>query len=116
MFPRLHRHWLLAATLSLLPSADACRAQAPDATYGDAAVEHVQKQAAVPRISGAPVPPVPGQLTNSPSPKNSPQGHKRVPPILIAFVLLFLITWVRAYLERRRLRASFRQSCELPPE
>jgi hypothetical protein len=116
MFPRPHRHWLLAAALSLLPGANACRAQAPDATHGEAAVEHVQKQAVAPRKSGVPVPPVPGQLTNNPSPKNSPEGHKRVPPILIAFVLLFLITWVRAYLERRRLRASFRQSCELPPE
>jgi hypothetical protein len=116
MFPRLHRAWLLAAALMFLTGADACRAQAPVATPGEAVVEHVQKPAAAPRKTGAPVPPVPGQLTNSPSPKNSPEGHKRVPPILIAFVLLFLITWVRAYLERRRLRASFRQSCELPPE
>ena len=116
MFPRFQRSWLLAAALVFLPGADACRAQAPVATPEEAAVEHVQKPAAAPRKSGAPVPPVPGQLTNSPSPKNSPEGHKRVPPILIAFVLLFLITWVRAYLERRRLRASFRQSCELHPE
>jgi hypothetical protein len=116
MFPRFQRAWLLAAALMFFPGADACRAQAPGATTGEATVEHVQKPAVAPRKSGAPVPPVPGQLTNSPSPKNSPQGHKRVPPILIAFVLLFLITWVRAYLERRRLRASFRQSCELPPE
>ena len=116
MFPRLHCLCFLVVALVFLPGADACRAQALDATNGEAAVEHVQKPAVALRKSGAPVPPVPGQLTNSPSPKNSPEGRKRVPPILIAFVLLFLITWVRAYLERRRLRASFRQSCQLPPE
>jgi hypothetical protein len=63
-----------------------------------------------------PVPPAPGQLVSGPSTKGALERPKRVPPILIAFVLLFLITWVRAYLERRRLRALLRQSCELPPQ
>lgn len=69
-----------------------------------------------PRRSVPPVPPVPGQLVSGPGSKGAVERPKRVPPILIAFVLLFLITWVRAYLERRRLRARLRQSCELPPQ
>lgn len=69
-----------------------------------------------PRGSVPPVPPAPGQLVSGPGTKGAVERPKRVPPILIAFVLLFLITWVRAYLERRRLRALLRQSCELPPQ
>ena len=118
MFPRLHRPWLLGAVLAalaLLPVRDACRAQAPGATPGEAPARSLQKPEAPPRRAGAPGPPVPGQLTNAPAAKGPGESRKRVPPILIAFVLLFLITWVRAYLERRRLRASFRQLCEPPP-
>lgn len=117
---RLHRPRLLGAvlaTLALLPAREPCRAQTPSAVPGEAAAQGVRKpDAAATRGNGAMVPPFPGQLTNSPPSKSSDERRRRVPPILIAFVLLFLITWVRAYLERRRLRASFRQSCESPPQ
>ncbi len=118
MFTRLQRPWLLGAVLAalaLLPSGDYCHAQAPGATPGESPARSLQKPDTAPRRGSAPVPPVPGQLTNASAAKGPGESRKRVPPILIAFVLLFLITWVRAYLERRRLRASFRQLCEPPP-
>ena len=118
MLSRLQRSWLLGAVLAalaLLPARESCRAQAPGAPPGEAPVR-LQKPDAATRRTATPVPPFPGQVTHSSSAKGSEEKHRRIPPILIAFVLLFLITWVRAYLERRRLRASFRQSCELPPQ
>jgi hypothetical protein len=119
MFPRLQRSWLLGAVLAalaLLPARESCHAQAPGAATGEAATGTVQKPDAAARKRESASPPFPGQLTNSTAGKGADERHKRIPPILIAFVLLFLITWVRAYLERRRLRASFRQSCEFPPQ
>jgi len=124
MFPRHQRSWLLGAVLAalaLLPARESCHAQAPgaatgEAATGEAATGTAQKPDAAARKRESASPPFPGQLTNSTAGKGADERHKRIPPILIAFVLLFLITWVRAYLERRRLRASFRQSCELPPQ
>jgi len=118
MFSGLQRPWLLGAVLAglaLLPVWESCCAQAPGAAPGEAD-GRLQKPDTVARKTATPVPPFPGQLTNSPASKGSDERRGRIPPILIAFVLLFLITWVRAYLERRRLRASFRQSCEFPPQ
>jgi hypothetical protein len=119
MFPRLQRPWLLGAVLAalaLLPARESCRAQAPGAAPGEAAGTLQKPDAATRKTGMPPMPPFPGQITHSPAAKGSEERRRRIPPILIAFVLLFLITRVRAYLERRRLRASFRQSCEIPPQ
>jgi hypothetical protein len=118
VFPRFHRLCLpgaVLAALALLPVRNSCLAQAPNMTSGESPAQSLPKPETATSRTRAPVPPVPGQLTNTPTAKSSAESGKRVPPILIAFVLLFLITWVRAYLERRRLRASFRQICEPPP-
>lgn len=119
MFSRLQRPWLLGAALTalaLLPTQESCRAQAPGANPEEAAARSLQKADAPVRKTSTLLPPFPGQVTNGPASKGSDERRRRIPPILIAFVLLFFITWVRAFLERRRLRASFRQSCEYPPQ
>ena len=124
MLFRHHRLTLPGAALALLAlvsPGDNGRAQAPEPTASDSrsetsALRSTQKTEAGLLKSPSPVPPVPGQLVNGPGSKSAVERPKRVPPILIAFVLLFLITWVRAFVERRRLRARFRQSCESPPQ
>jgi hypothetical protein len=118
MFPRPQRLWLqgaVLAVLALLPPLPDSHAQAPDATVAEAGAPSVAKPEQPPRKSSAAVPPIPGQEVKHPGSKHAADGRLRVPPILIAFVLLFIITWVRAFLERRRLRADFRESCKPSP-
>jgi hypothetical protein len=120
-----HRPILLAAALAswvLVCAGKPCRAEVqtsesrPEVKSEKTSRSGSQQTVAFPGKSAHGVPPVPGQLVNGPGIRGAVERPKRVPPILIAFVLLFLITWVRSYWERRRLRAQFRQSCESPPQ
>ena len=125
MLSRHQRPWLLGAALTalaLLPAQESCWAQVSGALPEEAVAGSLQKADAAGRKTANPLPPFPpsppfpGQVINGSASKASAERHRRIPPILVAFVLLFFITWVRAFLERRRLRASFRQSCEYPSQ
>jgi hypothetical protein len=116
-----HRLTPLAAALAfwtLVSTGTPCRAQSSvsqessDATHP----QNPHPAGALLQKNTPSTPPVPGQLVNGSGTRTVVERPKRVPPILIAFVLLFLITWVRSFWERRRLRAQFRQSCESPPQ
>jgi hypothetical protein len=118
MFSRHQRSWspgAALAALALLLGPGLSRAQDVKPAAGEAFSGAPHKPETVLRSGGAGRPPAPGQLVNPGAREKAGEPRRRVPPILIAFVLLFLITWVRTYLERRRLRASFRQSCEPTP-
>lgn len=121
MLLSLHRLSPLAAALglwALVSTGTPTRAQsaASEAKSEETHPKSPHLTDALPRKNTPSSPPVPGQLVSGPGSRTAVERPKRIPPILIAFLLLFLITWVRSSIERRRLRAQFRQSCESPPQ